>query len=123
MPPIGNPRIGATIRERRKVLGLSLQALADSAEINKGTLSRIENDEMVPGTNILVALGSALGTPIGELVGETTQSPLPELHVYLRAKYDLPEDAIARIARQLQAEYGGEPGPRDGEDEVDHTNN
>lgn len=122
MPPANNPCVGATIRRRREQLGLSQRALAKKAQINTGYMSRIEADERVPGASTLVSLATALEMSVGELVGEESTA-LPELNVYLRAKYDLSDDAIARVADYLRREHGAETGPADGEDETDEPNN
>ena len=68
--------IGARIRECRKALGLSQEALAELLYMKKNTISRYENDEHdIPSSNI-VALAEALETtPDYLLLGKTEEEP------------------------------------------------
>ena len=54
-------RIRNRIRARREELGLTLTAVADEVELNKGELSQIETGRRVPSPVELARLASALG--------------------------------------------------------------
>ena len=68
--------VGSRIRECRKALGLSQEALAELLYMKKNTISRYENDEHdIPSSNI-VALAEALETtPDYLLLGKTEEDP------------------------------------------------
>ncbi len=68
--------IGARIKECRKAMGLSQEALAELLYMKKNTICRYENDEHdIPSSNI-VALAKALNTtPDYLLLGKTEEDP------------------------------------------------
>lgn len=53
--------IGAIIKERRKVLGLSEKALSDLSGISRSTIQRIENGSIDVTLNSLLKIMKALG--------------------------------------------------------------
>src|SRR5215217_7117971 len=113
--------LGNSIKQRRHELGLSLNHLADATGLHKSFLSRIESGAVrQPATDSLQRIAAALELPETELYGlldDRARGLLPPLQPYLRAKYDLPDEAIAAITDYL-ARYGAtDRGPRDGEDE------
>ncbi len=63
-------RIGKRVRELRQARGLTLQDLADRAELSKSYLSRVETSSKAPPVSTLLALAQALGTTVGRLLGE-----------------------------------------------------
>lgn len=115
-------QLGNRIRERRREIGLSLNDLAAETGLHKSYLSRLESGAVrQPATDSLERIARALQLPQTELFGlldERARDLLPPLQPYLRAKYQLPDDAIADITAYL-ARYGSQQthGPRDGEDE------
>ncbi len=113
--------LGNHIRQRRRELGLSLNHLAAATGLHKSFLSRLESGAVrQPASDSLQRIANALQLPATDLFGlldDRARDLLPPLQPYLRAKYDLPDDAIADISAYL-ARYGGvHEGPRDGEDE------
>lgn len=56
------------LREIRKQKGLSLRELEKLSNVNKSTLSRIENNEIVPSVLILCKLCNALHVTLDEMV-------------------------------------------------------
>jgi transcriptional regulator with XRE-family HTH domain len=61
------PAIGALLRGRRQALGLTLEFVAEAAEITKGFLSDVERDKASPSVASLLRLCDVLNTPIGSL--------------------------------------------------------
>jgi transcriptional regulator with XRE-family HTH domain len=69
------------IRDRRKALGISQEALAVMIGTNQGQVSKFENGESVPSSDILAALAHALKTSSDWLLG-LADDHRPELHEY-----------------------------------------
>jgi transcriptional regulator with XRE-family HTH domain len=80
MPPVpapdatsGPPPIGAAIRDRRRRLGMTLQALADTCGLSVPFLSQVERDLAMPSLISLTSIARALGVEMSYFVG--TPSP------------------------------------------------
>ncbi len=56
------------LRKLRKKRGLSLRELEILSNVNKSTLSRIENKEMIPSILVLCKLCNALHVTLDEMV-------------------------------------------------------
>lgn len=75
MPPLGvkHPEkiesFGRHLRRLREERGFSQQALADTADITKMTVLRIENGRTAPTLDMLFTLSEALEIPFSELMG------------------------------------------------------
>ncbi|QQA41609.1 helix-turn-helix domain-containing protein [Pelagovum pacificum] len=65
--------IGGLIRKRRKALGMTLQALADSASVSVGYLSQVERDNAVPTLGTLAQIAGGLDVELEYFVA----SPRP----------------------------------------------
>lgn len=63
-------RIGHQLRERRRQLDLTLETVAEAAEITKGFLSDVERDKASPSVATLVRLCEVLGVPVGSLFAQ-----------------------------------------------------
>jgi len=59
--------LGARLRQRRKVRGLSLQVVADRADVSIGLLSQIERGLTMPSVKSLNAICGALEMPVSWL--------------------------------------------------------
>lgn len=67
-PVIRNsPRIGAMLRLRRRQLELTLEQVAEAADVTKGFLSEVERDKASPSVALLVRLCDVLSLPVGSL--------------------------------------------------------
>jgi quercetin dioxygenase-like cupin family protein/DNA-binding Xre family transcriptional regulator len=64
--------IGPKIRELRAQRGLSLQQLADRAEVSPAAIHKIEHNGMVPTIATLMKLAVALNRPVSFLIDEAT---------------------------------------------------
>jgi transcriptional regulator with XRE-family HTH domain len=62
-----SPRIGHLLRERRRHLDLTLDAVAEATSLTKGFLSDIERDKTSPSVASLVKLCEVLNMPVGDL--------------------------------------------------------
>jgi transcriptional regulator with XRE-family HTH domain len=67
-----DPRIGLRLRHLRLTKGYTVEALAATAGLNKGFLSRLERGTKRPSIDTVLRLSRALGVPVGQLFGEQT---------------------------------------------------
>ena len=82
--------IGNNIKNARKALGMSQDALADAIGANRVTISRYETDSYLPSVPALEKLAVALRTTTGKLTGnENDDSERMELSELLRRDPDL----------------------------------
>jgi transcriptional regulator with XRE-family HTH domain len=97
--------LGQHIHQLRVSRGLSVRALAAQAKVDFSWLSKLERGEYEqPGARHLYQLARALDIEVQELyliAGYEDAGGLPGFEPYLRAKYDLPDEAI----QQLQAHF------------------
>ena len=108
----GTP-LGTLLRNRRLEAALSLSQLSELTGLHKSYLARIELGEVrQPSTENLQRIAAALELPettVFGLLDERARDQLPPLQLYLRAKYDLPDDVIDEVASTRITERG-EPG-------------
>lgn len=62
-----SPQIGHLLRERRRQLDLTLDAVAEATSLTKGFISEIERDKTSPSVASLVKLCEVLSLPVGDL--------------------------------------------------------
>ncbi|MEV8025337.1 XRE family transcriptional regulator [Microbacterium sp. NPDC080220] len=62
--------LGAAIRDARRRLGLSVQALAERAGVSLGLVSQLERGMGNPSLLSIQRLAGALGVPVGQLLEE-----------------------------------------------------
>lgn len=106
MPPIRGEKLGQLVRSHRQATGLSLRALARREGLDYSWLSRLEQGEYAaPSPQRLQRLARALDIDIEELyglAGYVVSDRLPEFETYLRAKYDLPDQAVTQLDEYFQ---------------------
>ncbi len=102
--------LGTVVRETRQRRGLSQQALADRAGLSRNFVAQIERGESSPTVATLARLAAALGTTVGELLGEETHAAEPGEAVAV----PLVADRIAAGPPLFLADHveGHEPLPR-----------
>lgn len=61
--------LGQRIAERRKLLGLSQEALGERLEVSWQTVAKWESDASIPEADIMAALSQALDVSVGWLLG------------------------------------------------------
>jgi transcriptional regulator with XRE-family HTH domain len=66
MPP---RNLGSEVKRLREARGLTQQALADVAGVNRVTVANIERGDADPTLVTLKALAKALGVPVATLLG------------------------------------------------------
>lgn len=103
MTPEQKLRLITLLAKKRTESQLSANEVARRANIDPGTVSRIEQGMIpTPKAESLRAIGKVLGIPAIDLftaVGWVPEDELPTLDVYFHAKYPgLPDEAVAAIA-------------------------
>ena len=96
--------LGTVLRDQREALGLSLLDVARAVGLpdkSRTHILRLERDEKRPNSEMLGRLAKALSLDVRQL--EAFARPLPTLKPYLRAKYDLDDEAIADVEAALDA--------------------
>jgi transcriptional regulator with XRE-family HTH domain len=105
MPDNAAQQLGEYVRKLRMSQGLSVRGLASTAKVDATWLSRVEHGQYEsPDPRSLYRLARALDVEVHDfylVAGYEDGHGLPGLAPYLRAKYDLPDDAVA----QLQAHF------------------
>jgi transcriptional regulator with XRE-family HTH domain len=110
-PPISKPvteasaRLGAYVQRQRLQRGLSVRGLAARAKVDFSYLSRLERGRIgSPDARSLWRIARALEVEVADMyleAGFGDARGLPGFGPYLRAKYHLPQEAVA----QLQAHF------------------
>jgi transcriptional regulator with XRE-family HTH domain len=108
--------LGSSLRQARERLGLSLRDLETITGVSRPMLHRLEHDQVdQPNPTVLQQLADTLelnGDDLFALAGYRPSTQLPSLAPYLRAKYQLPPDALAEAQAALQrilTRYDQEP--------------
>ena len=91
------PDIGRQIRELRKLKGLSQDQLAEAAEIDAKSLSRIERGVFLPALDTVQRLADALGLSIAELFAGEARNARALRHFLLDVALSTPDDELPRV--------------------------
>ena len=110
---VKNETLGQVVRARRQSLGMSLADAAAASSLHHSYWSYLENGKyQTPAPGHLQTIAGVLDLPIEDLynlAGYGVPSSLPSFTPYLRAKYDLPPEAIGDLERyfeMLRNHYG-----------------
>lgn len=110
---VGNRQLGDYVRSRRLSMGLSLTDAAEASDLDPSYWNRMENGHyQKPAPPYLSAIAEVLQVPVEDLyglAGYDLPMRLPSFQPYLRAKYNLPPEAIADLERYfeyLRSYYG-----------------
>lgn len=75
--PAAVPALGPRLRAARQAKGLTLDAVAEAADLTKGFVSRLERDEVSPSVASLVAVCHAVGLSVGDLFEPVATAHVP----------------------------------------------
>lgn len=101
---IGQPRIGALIRARRRQLHMTLQALGEAAGLSVGFLSQVERDHATPSLGALAGISRGLGVDIDYFVA-TPSIGDGVTRAASRPTFSLPGSSVSY--QRLHAEFSG----------------
>lgn len=62
-------KLGKEVRRRREALGLTLEELAERADLSPNYIGTVENGRRDPSLSTLESLAKGLGVPVSELFG------------------------------------------------------
>lgn len=103
---IRNQSLGEYIRDRRLSRGLSLNDAAVESGLHLSYWSKLENGQYeAPSPKHLKAIARTLRVAIEDLyalAGYDIPKRLPTFKPYLRAKYQLPPEAVADLERYFE---------------------
>ena len=98
-----NQTLGEYLRARRLSQGLSYQDVADRSGLHYSYWNKLENGQYEqPAPKYLRIIAKTLEVPVEDLLalaGYDLPERLPSFTPYLRAKFDLPPEAIADLER------------------------
>ncbi|HEX6198421.1 MAG TPA: XRE family transcriptional regulator [Jiangellaceae bacterium] len=69
--------LGPKVKKRRQEQRLSLQQLADKAEVSAAAIHKIERNDMVPTITTLLKIANALGHPVTYFIEQDEGQPEP----------------------------------------------
>jgi transcriptional regulator with XRE-family HTH domain len=102
----GNQSLGDYIRSRRLSLGLSRAGAAEASDLDPSYWAKLETGHYSkPAPQHLSTIAGVLGVAVEDLyglAGYDIPERLPSFQPYLRAKYDLPPEAIADLERYFE---------------------
>ena len=108
-----NETLGEYVRARRMSLELGYQQVADRSGLHYSYWNKLENGHYEqPAPKYLKIIADTLDVPIEDLyglAGYDLPDRLPTFTPYLRAKYELPPEAVADLERyfdMLRSYYG-----------------
>lgn len=102
-------RVGAAVRERRRLRGLSQEALAEKSELSTHFIGLIERGQELPSLTTLLHLARVLDSDIEDLIRETPAANEPWEREALAALRKVP--APLRIAVLAMVRALDEPPP------------
>jgi transcriptional regulator with XRE-family HTH domain len=110
-----NQSLGEYVRERRESRGLDYYQAAERSGLNHTFWRKLEDGVYeAPSHRSLQAIAKTLAIPIEDLYGLAgygIPARLPSFRPYLRARYELPPEAVAELERyfELLRNYYGIP--------------
>lgn len=93
--------IAANLIRYRKSLGLSQEQLAEQAGVTRQSINNYENAKTLPDSKILLALASALGVILDDLLRSQSQG-LPNFRFRAHTSFDKNPQFTAQVLRMLQ---------------------
>ena len=116
----GDYFIGSMIRQRRKELNLTLEAVASASGIGASFLSEIERDQSSPSVATLIKLCTVLGIPVGSLF-QSNQAVVVRAGARERMRYGGQNIAYELLTSKTATKLAGiwgqlEPGASSGDD-------
>ena len=91
--------LGLRLRELRRTQSLTLEMLAQRAQVSRAMISKIERGEKMPTVGILVRIATGLNVSLSALLGEQAQSAAIQLQrANRRSRFRDPSTGLEREA-------------------------
>ncbi|WP_201861901.1 helix-turn-helix domain-containing protein [Microvirga soli] len=91
--------LGSRLRELRRTQSLTLEMLAQRAQVSRAMISKIERGEKMPTVGILVRIATCLNVSLSALLGEQAQSSAIQLQrAQRRSRFRDPSTGFEREA-------------------------
>lgn len=94
---------GAFIRRKREALGLTLEQVAERADLTPNYVGTVEKGKRDPSLSTVLALAKALRVPAGDLLGGVhglTPEAIEAARLFEAAPADV-QDAVVRLLRAV----------------------
>ena len=105
-PDKKNQSLGEYVRMRRESRNLDYYQAAERSGLNHTFWRKLEDGQyQAPSPRSLLAIARTLRVPIEDLyalAGYDVPARLPSFRPYLRARYDLPPEAVADLERYFE---------------------
>ena len=89
--------VGERIRNRRKILNMSQDQLAELASLNRVTVAKYESGKVEPGAQALSRIADALETSVDALLGRIEPNNVEESDETLKFRERLRRDPSYRL--------------------------
>ena len=89
--------VGERIRNRRKILNMSQDQLAELASLNRVTVAKYESGKVEPGAQALSRIADALETSVDTLLGRIEPNNVEESDETLKFRERLRRDPSYRL--------------------------
>ena len=97
--------LGQRIAERRKMLGLSQEALGEKLGLSRQAISKWESDSAVPEIDKLIALSKLFSVSVGWLLGTEEEASAPQSGNFSEEQMKTVEEIVRRY-QPVQPETG-----------------
>jgi transcriptional regulator with XRE-family HTH domain len=91
-------RIATRLKERREVLRLSLEALAERSGVSRAMISKVERCQSSPTAALLGRLCNGLGITLSSLMASAEQATVPLARDGEQPQWRDPETGLLRVA-------------------------
>ena len=105
-------RIGAAVREHRRLRGWSQEKLAESAELSTHFVGLVERGQELPSLTTLAGLAVALDVELDELIAGPARTPEPWERDALLLLRGIPAEFRTAVRAMLKAHVAEAPALR-----------
>jgi transcriptional regulator with XRE-family HTH domain len=105
---IADMRISTKVRHARRLRGLTLKEVAETAGCSESLLSKIENGNTNPSLKMLQRLALALGLTVGQFFAQENQSGNVVMRAASRSRFATGRDGMGDEVEPLAPHTGGD---------------
>jgi transcriptional regulator with XRE-family HTH domain len=105
---VADIRISSKVRHARRLRGLTLKEVAETAGCSESLLSKIENGNANPSLKMLQRLASALGLTVGQFFAQESQSGNVVMRAASRSRFSTGRDGKGDEVEPLAPHTGSD---------------